>query len=143
MDSKNFVTYEQALVLKELGFNENCSHYYENDELVASHELFYADEYYFREEYIISVDTLSMNFNDNSYDNANRLSAPTLEQAQNWLKDNKNIYPFYVFILKHSWNYVVYDVEMAEPIKCSTISYNSWEEALSAAIDKCLEILKE
>jgi len=88
---KEFVTYEIALKLKDLGFNEECFRYYQNGKLVSEDELIY---------HIRNGSSLSYNYNTKSnetdcvdWNNEHiiPISAPLWQQAEYWLKDKFNL----------------------------------------------------
>lgn len=70
------VTYELALKLKEMGFNEECNAYY-RDLLGTTEKIFFSSEYQIKNNQC----TKSIH---------NMLAAPTYDQAMKWLfKNNK------------------------------------------------------
>lgn len=64
---KEFIPYEQALVLKELGFDEGCFGYYENNTFIFWHDS--------RQDYELLLNC----------------SAPTFSQAFRWFRDKFNL----------------------------------------------------
>ena len=75
---KEFVNYNQALKLKELGFDEPCFGWYENNELVTLLECIYPED---RLEFI-KVGEISK-----------RISAPTFSQCFRWFREKYQIFP--------------------------------------------------
>lgn len=125
MENEDFVTYEQSVKLKELGFGWECSAYY------------YMDSKEFRGN--ISPD-------NHNYRSEIVASAPTHSQAQKWLREVKNIIiivePMYAKN-RFAFNYAIFTFK-DKPITLEQ-SYKAcinYEQALSAGIDKALEILK-
>lgn len=132
--NEDFVTYEQALKLKELGFDWECDYCCEdNRELLGTINVINVHEFY----HLTGV----------KLDNA--LPAPTLAQAAKWLRDVKGIiicieprfyknkrplvgYDYHLFNKDDGW---YSDIE-------SKTVYDTYEEALSEAISKALEILE-
>jgi hypothetical protein len=81
--NKEFVPYEQALALKELGFDEPCFGYYHicnTDELKEIYEC----DYFFHEK--------SGNFNSNCL----LLKAPLYQQAFRWFREKYNLVIQYI-----------------------------------------------
>ena len=116
--TEDFVTYEQAELLKELGFNQLTIHHYD----VETHEFSPKFSHY----YTICYD------NWNQYNNT--ISAPTLSQVQKWLREVKEIYLFVTMEdLRYYW-YIGKEFQIDNS--------KSYEEALSAGIDRALEIIK-
>lgn len=123
------VNFEQAKALKELGFpqlvNENIHCQYVNGLL----------------DYC--EDACFLEFDDNV------IYAPTLELVAKWLRDEKNINimidNFDGRMAGFSEVSYMYIMSYIKPIKslhnCYTM-YDTWEQALSAGIDKAIEILK-
>ena len=134
MNKEDFVTYEQAIALKKLGFRDKCLYHYNIfNELVPNQ--------FNAEDETITVEDLYDSLNT---DTKSKIvcDVPTLAQAQKWLMKEKNCFVHPGFILKHHWNFTIFDVIEAEPIFCSHIMYSSYEEALSAGIIECLKLLE-
>lgn len=84
MRTEDFVTYEQALDLKKLGFNENCIFFYSNRNHMKA----------------FCVDSISIQYTPNNiggYLNQNKntdeytCDAPTLAEVQKWLRRTQKI----------------------------------------------------
>lgn len=134
MNTEDFVTYEQALALKKLGFVEKCLYYYNANAQIVANERDYQEE--------VSVKDLYTSYNG-EYTSYNRVDAPTLAQAQKWLRKEKDIIVLATCDLDykngHSWYWLIdVNFEVEDPNR----SHNSYEEALSAGIDKCLKLLE-
>ena len=124
---EDFVTYEQAIKLKELGFVWKCFGYYLYDD----------DEVRFGEtpkeyNYIVGND---------------HISAPTLAQVQKWLREVKGIS---VEPVSCWYEDNVSDNMVWSSFICSlkdksgfvqTADFNTYEETLSAGIDKVIQFL--
>lgn len=84
MKNLDFVTYEQALKLKSLGFDWDATHYYECDGRLCEHNISIDardDEWMFID--ISSV--IEDGFNKNASE-AGVCDAPTIEQALKWIR---------------------------------------------------------
>ena len=121
MNTEDFVTHEQALALKKLGFSYDCDYLYLDKSQLIKYD--YHNEFY----------------NVQFYENC--ISAPTLAQAQKWLRESKGIYiePNFIYtpvfeVMIKSEHYALY--------KRIDERYASYEEALSAGIAKCLKLLE-
>lgn len=141
---EDFVTYSQAVKLKDLGFNWEVNHYYENEIL--------------KEGFVDEDEDPDLNPNyPTSYGNYNFMkqtfSAPTLSEAQKWLRKVKNII-VNVLIDDNSidpWSYellsTIRDEDNDWVYLVPQWETNFWcsepEEALSEGISKALELLKE
>ena len=134
MNTEDFVTYEQALALKKLGFDYKCNHFY----------------HLYDDEEVISVSKVYENFN--IYDRM--WSAPTLAQTQKWLREKKSLYTFadggvfdkgdrpiyYPVILDVANEHN--EISTNDNIENNWNKYYTPEKALSAAITECLKLLE-
>ncbi len=124
--TKEFVKYEQALALKELGFNEPC---------------------------FVSVDSegKNMRFHDDHTLGKNSeiiygIYLPLYQQAFRWFREK---YKLHCYIEKNNkYKSIqrftpVIDKSSEEKIEIITLDlYNTYEEAESACLDKLIEICK-
>ena len=135
------VSFETAMLLKEKGFNEPCSYYYEDDEL-------YKLCYYQGD---------GTGFARNNSPINNRLSceemqftAPTQSLAQKWLRETRNITfnanphsndgkIIYVVTIKviSSNKYIDFNVMMDTSNKATM--FDTYEDAIEAGLKYCLE----
>ena len=136
MNTEDIVTYEQALALKQLGFDEKCLYYYNVNEQIVANERDYQEE--------VSIKDLYTSYNS-EYTSYNRIDAPTLAQVDKWLRskglwveiclepfDEKG-WQFDIFNLKDHYYY---------NFAFSTV-YDTYEKALSAGITECIKILEK
>lgn len=123
MEHEDYVGFEQATALKKLGFDWKCYTFYHQDNWCGlSHS--------------------GMCENHNMFKMC--FSAPTLAQAQKWLREEKKI-TILIDILsnkKKQFYWKLYDNNLHFN-GASNANYNSYEQALSAGIDKAIELLKE
>jgi hypothetical protein len=111
-----FIAYEQALELKELGFNEECAaHYLDVDDLELKWKIYR---------------NLSINTN-------NCLQAPTYQQAFRWFRENGLI----CSIMYDSF-YDVYDFKIDRKVHFISVSFTTYEEAELECLKKLIEIVK-
>jgi hypothetical protein len=120
--TKEFVTYEQAIALKELGFDEPCFGYYKHEELLI----------------------------EGKYKNSDHgfsISAPTYSQAFRWFREKHQIeaivsciYSKTLDISYEERRYHCYIVR--DGITTKGIKFKTYEEAESACLDKLIEITK-
>lgn len=124
MIAEDFVTYEQALDLKKLGFTEKCLYFYEkNKELV----------------FTIGAYPSSLNKIDSC-----SIDAPTLTQAQQWLRKVKLLHISPVPLDKDKWSYYIYNLNNHLSIATDNHKYmSSYENALSVGITECLKLLEK
>lgn len=120
---EDFVTYEQAQQLKQLGFDWKCYSFYHLDNWCGLSEC-------------------GTRMNHNMFQKC--ISAPTLAQVQKWLREVKNIIVLVTCNLDykkgHEWYWFIdKDVSIEDPKHF----YKTYEQALLVGIDKALEFLKE
>jgi hypothetical protein len=125
--NKEFIPYEQALELKELGFNEHCIAYYTifQDKLIFSYTAIYDSG----NEYIDLVT------NDNPSNSKEFATAPLYQQAFRWFREK---YKLYSYIESRGVGYVHY--VMIENVQYS--EHKTYEEAELACLKKLIEIAK-
>jgi hypothetical protein len=131
--NKEFIPYEQALELKELGFDEPCILKYRGLDTQPVCQM----DYEFKTE-------KNSDFNDETN---YWLTVPTFSQAFRWFREKKlhNIFPS--VIQTRSWA-TLYKIIEWHPSNDSTSIiesgyYNSPEEAELACLNKLIEIVKK
>lgn len=135
MNNEDYVSYELALKLKECGFAEPCDSYYIKDNAPDG------------TAWIVPT-TDREDFNADSYCPFCKplCSAPTLAQAQKWLREKMGIA---INVIAHDGGAYDYDivflpnaVDCDYPIDRATFS-RTYEEALSEGIESVLELIKK
>ncbi len=129
---ENFVTYKQALVLKELGFDEPCLAFFLN-----------TGKFYTTVEYPHSITYHKQNqLGDYNYDST---SAPLKQDIFKWFRDKHQIdgwvVPYYSFKEK-LYSFLIENGE-EENLKDGDEDYKTHEEAELACIDELISIIKE
>jgi hypothetical protein len=128
--NKEFVPYEELLVLKELGFDEPCYGYY------GSHQV-----------YFWTVKTPGHYDNDN-----NALPAPLYQQAFRWFREKYNLEyqimksgngNYYVTIHKNTQEYLDSIVGLTHACLDEVVDCYSYEEAELECLRKLIEITKK
>lgn len=135
-EERNFVSYSQALKLRELGFREECYNYYDADGIM--HENSYICNGVF--QHVISCQLCnSVNEEEN-----NLCDAPTLWQVQSWLIENKNLFPEPHYFKEGKWTCIMRFLPSPsfEVIDNEGGGFYSYQEALSRGITSCLEFLE-
>jgi hypothetical protein len=113
---KEFVTYEQALAVKELGFNEKCLTYYYNEILVFT-----------------PIPSLNTNSFWVGKDN-NFITVPLKQQVFRWFREK---YGLDGFVFNSGDN--KYSFNISDNYFLNT----TYEEAENACIDKLIELSKQ
>jgi hypothetical protein len=119
---KEFVTYEQALALKELRFEEPCFGYWKS------------------KNWIIQEKTRT-----DGYTHADQeCSAPLYQQAFRWFREKYKLHSY--IQSDYSWNISggIWDLNGYKDLRYDWDSepYATYEEAESACLDKLIEIIK-
>lgn len=122
MVTEDYVSFEVAKLLKEKGFDENCSRSYVKDKLAYSQGR--NNSYY----------TIM-------YETYRPISAPTLQMAMKWLREVHNIQIelMIAHAMKKRWSYGIN--KDFNPCTQKIEVFCSYEEACEAAIKYCLENL--
>ena len=125
--NKEFVSYEQAVALKELGFNEICMGYFD-----------------VRLEHQIG----NFNFTEikGYYESVSALS-PLKQQVFRWFREKKLHNTFPSIIQTRNWASLYRILEWHPGNDSTSIStsdyYDTYEEAEDACIDKLIELTKQ
>ena len=126
--SKNFIPYDLALELKELGFGETCFGYYTVDEVLNFDSL-----KMFKGSYLTTLTSQS----------DWTTLAPLYQQAFRFFRE-KYMLSGEIYIFKNIWNFDIEDISNSIQLYTSDIMcYNSYEEAEIACLVKLIEIAKE
>ena len=133
--NKEFVTYEQALALKELGFDEPCFGSWEIDYCKVP-------------TYTHSIRCFGSEFYKNSNHSKGKITAPLYQQAFRWFRKEHGLYSS--IIPKKSWpdDYVT-GIEFYVSIcggdgkEIGPEGVFSCEEAEQACLNKLIEIVKQ
>lgn len=124
---EEFVTYEQAEKLAELGFDYKCIACYDEEKFE------YTGEY--------------SNYNSGYY-RSNLISAPTLAQVHKWLREVKGV----DITIDHDYHRldtgdkVMYGLHIGNQATFKTVfyyNYDSYEQALESGITEALKFLKQ
>lgn len=134
---EHYVSFEQAVKLKCLGFAEKVNHSYSRKLRIEP------DSSYGNVKEVHSKDP--KNYNDNRKGIAKGIqfySAPRLDQAQAWLREEKGIFVGVTYDNSPT-NATPYGYEVKNPMCDDRIGYGAsdYNFALSAGIDKALELL--
>lgn len=129
MDNEDFVSYKIAQALKKAGFDWGTDSYYgvmlsEQAEMLSAQLAFeHNDEYDF-------------------CDYHERVPAPTLAQAQKWLREVHRISVEPVCNMVRQWNINVCEIDNFGEALWAKIGLNTYETALSAGIEAALKLIE-
>ena len=118
---KEFIPYEIALALKELGFDEPCFAHFV--------------KHYNEIKCILNSDDFDEWWTNNS-DNL-ECKAPLYQQVFRWFREKYNLYSF-VFVFDQGFGYETYK----EGVIQTNESFESYDEAQIACLDKLIELVK-
>lgn len=134
---EDFCTYDQAVRLKEIGFDWECYEFWSKD--------FCTDGIPTKIRRTKTEPNVCVMSECNSMLDkigSDLITAPTLALAQKWLRETKhiNVYPEINCLKK--WFATAVDMERNEDLIWDRIMFNSYESALSAGIDAVLELVQ-
>jgi hypothetical protein len=150
--NKEFVTYEQALALKELGFNEKCmaSDYYADGKILIE----YPEDGITNTEHDKLTEECNDEFDEIGEDKIEYgATIPLYQQAFRWFREKHSFIGIstisnysddrYVFDIFQKGNEEIYfEGSDLSDRNNGNKEYNTYEEAESACLDKLIEIVK-
>jgi len=126
-----FITYEQALALKELGFDESCVYYVDKD----------------NNSYIYNFETNPDEFIE--WCGVNVIPAPLYQQAFRWFREKHKLYPqigLHDREDEETWRFTISILGYYELVYNQNVGkepyHKTYEEAEQACLDKLIEIIK-
>ena len=140
---KEFVTYEVALALKELGFDERCFGYYQLTEIRDYKQGL-------KITYEMHLNTINgyrlyNNIGYRLYNNIREPAAPLKQQVFRWFRDKHEWYANLSSWLHEEeiGTYHEFEIYGANQYAHGSVPFKTYEEAENACIDKLIEISKE
>lgn len=139
MITEDYVSFETAKLLKEKGFDEYCKSVYHVGSICSVASLGYHDN----EGYGAVIEE-KQNSDFGKYDNA--ISAPTLQMAMKWLREEKDVQIEISIVGTDTWESPTkwmygFRCQTKDIIDRRNADFSSYEEACEAAIKYCLENL--
>ena len=120
---EHYVTYEQAVKLKELGFKDKCNAYYWTEDK--------------------AFECTNSIIHKNSDTCQTVVMAPLLWQAQKWLREKHNLSVEPICNMVRQWNVNVCEIDNFGTAVYSKMNLDTYELALSAGIDAALKLLTD
>ena len=136
---KEFCDYETSVALKELGFREKCPTYYDTEDNVG---LLFNTQW--TSDYMPCQFTDCLeSHNSNTSDDNSYVDAPTIYQAQKWLREKMGILldPRYLDMID-DWICVI-SYKNINRRSSATIGMGGYEESLAEGIKKVVATLKD
>ena len=131
--SKNFIPYDLALELKELGFDEECLALYQSN---------HNNKPFININNKINIEALLSGKIKNEGIQY-LIKAPLYQQAFRWFRE-KYMLSGEIYIFKNIWNFDIEDINNSIQLYTSDItSYSTYEEAELECLVKLIEIAKE
>ena len=125
---KEFIPYEQALALKELGFDEPCFGFHYVNPLNNSYtELKYGMSIF----KITSTEILK-----------GHILAPTFSQAFRWFREKYNLNSFIIDSKSYNWYFNINNM-IKDDVVSEVLYFKTYEEAELECLKKLIEIVKE
>jgi len=127
-----FIPYEIALALKELGFNESCLGFY----------------YKLNDDFLLEIPVISYKENKNSiidetFDNKSEcITAPLYQQAFRWFREKYKMFPYTYTGNGNLFHYCMFIKERDNQYHSNKL-YLSNEEAELECLKKLIEIVKK
>ena len=118
---KEFIPYEQALALKELGFDEPCFGYYTGD----------------KNHLVIRPNMNRRNEELNDI----VCTAPLYQQAFRWFREKYNLHSYIVDSKSYKWYFNIDDMTIDDVIS-EVLYFKTFEEAELECLKKLIEIVK-
>lgn len=110
---KEFVPYELALKLKELGFDEECLKYFDE-----------------KGEFVKRITQVA------------KLKAPLWQQAFDWFRETYELIYVIDYYDKFMWTYDILNIKGNTQGGNNKENYNTYEEARLKCLEKLIEIIK-
>ena len=133
--TKEFVTYEQALALKELGFDEPCFGYYTHNEKLC--------------RYGSTNDSVDFQMCTHSEIYNTYSLSPTFSQAFRWFREKYKLYPeigLHDREDEETWRFTISILGYYELAYNQNVGeepyHKTYEEAEQACLDKLIKIVK-
>ena len=128
MLENEFTSYEQAMALKELGFDYPTAGYYQDSRLIKQFPLTTADK------------------QDQQFMRDNDCSAPLRQQALSWFYENGYRFGIEWDLISDKCMYYIYGPEKHNGYHVykseSDYEYDTYQDAEIACVDKFIEIVK-
>jgi len=138
MMEKEFVPYEQALALKELGFDEPCFAHYCNGDLITKTAILKSSTMLYYQQ---------NNINPNNQYKHQNCTAPLYQQAFRWFREKYNINSSVKDLYKSTIKVGYYfDIDQYKGVSFQTdfdAWYQTYEEAELECLKKLIEICKQ
>ena len=122
--NKEFIPYEQALALKELGFDEPCFAVYIDKTLTIEDDWLYST-------------------NQDTFIESSNFSAPLYQQAVRWFREKHDLQASNIMFSNGKYDTGITRYKGTQSVWGNGPIYDTYEEAELACLNKLIEIVKE
>ena len=122
--NKEFIPYEQALALKELGFDEPCFAVYIDKTLTIEDDWLYST-------------------NQDTFIESSNFSAPLYQQAFRWFREKHDLQASNIMFSNGKYDTGITRYKGTQSVWGNGPIYDTYEEAELACLNKLIEIVKE
>jgi hypothetical protein len=133
---KEFIPYELALRMKELGFDEECIAYYQKSAVIGNDNIL-----------PISFTNMASDFNDYEYSKLGVpfYSAPTRQQAFRWFREEYTTKGWVTPIVNVDGFSDIHEARIHQEESSVLVlgNYDSYEEAELACLEKLIKIVEQ
>ncbi len=129
---QEFVPYEQALKLKELGFDEPCFAHYCNGDLITKTAILKSSTMLYYQQ---------NNINPNNQYKHQNCTAPLYQQAFRWFREKYGLWQIVMQNTDKDWTYDILPIIGNTDYKLFDV-FDTYEEAELACLIKLIEIVK-
>ena len=142
--TQEFITYEQALALNKLGFNEPCFTTYDDEGRLRNPFDYYRSEHHKRDISYIE-DSEQFLRNEDLNPESGFILAPLKQQAFRWFREKHKLWAYNIPYSNEKYCIEVWRLCEGDDYaktKEDRVIMDSWEEAEQACLDKLIEICK-
>lgn len=140
MEDKEFIPYEEALALKELGFDEECLTIYYKDDNPKKLLFSIAEKYSSNPE--VAKHQSRDAIRDINFDKGWAIKVPLYQQAFRWFREKHPTVSFIVVMASYNTEYSFDILEKGKSLYNHPESFKVYEEAELACLRKLIEIVK-
>jgi len=144
---KEFVSYEIALALKELGFDEPCLLVFYG-ESIGKYEVGQPKDKAYLHNGFFKITNSTLQINNNNYNSTEgQITQPTIQSVFRWFREKYSLVTHIETDFGTEFYVKVEEIKSPRTLSLNqkrvNIIFKTYEEAESACIDKLIELVKE